>query len=188
MAATVRSKGVFLYDSPSIEKLKNCCFFWKQIIVFESYLSDVVDDPSLVDLSTILFENDILKIVQTPEGLKDALYDKIYYTLDEDLHQMLLDHPEKYVATPNLPQNYKEIIDESTKLDFNDDSLKTLIDQIVKTNIYNKCFKCFNRNFKRKKSTEMFSRPCCFLRARRSLERSLVLSSMVGVSICTLYF
>jgi len=84
--------------------------------------------------------------VQTPEGLKDALYDKIYYTLDEDLHQMLLDHPEKYVATPNLPQNYKEIIDESTKLDNDDESLKTLIDQIVKTNIYNKWFESLYSN------------------------------------------
>ena len=43
----------------------------------------------------------------------------------------------------------------------------------------------FESRFRRKKSTEMFSRPCCFLRARRSLERSLVLSSMVGGSMCT---
>ena len=46
----------------------------------------------------------------------------------------------------------------------------------------------FDSRFKRKKSTEIFSRPCCFLRARRSLEISLVLSSIVGGSIWSLYF
>jgi len=140
MTVDVRSEGVFFLDKPTIQDLKNCSLFWETIIVFEGYLSEVVDDPSLVDISKILFENGVLKIMHTPEGLKQALWDKIYHTLDIELREMLYKNPQKFIKEPERPINFDSIIKESSERDNNDKILQKLIDDIVKLNIYKEWF------------------------------------------------
>jgi len=134
------AKGVFLYDKPTIQTLKNCSLFWKNIIVFESYLSEVVDNPSLNDISKLFFRKGILKIVHDTEGLKQALWDKIYYKLDSELRDYLYKNPEKCVIMPERPKNYSDIIKESTERDEQDKNLQKLIDTIVKMNTYKQWF------------------------------------------------
>jgi hypothetical protein len=136
MTSSSREKGVFFFNEPTEFRLKSCSFFWKKILVFESFISDIRDSPELTSISKILFENDILKIVHTPEGLQSAISDKIYHGLDLDLRYLLRDHSERFVFDPKKPDDFDEIIDKSTKKDENDDILKQLIDQIVKLNIY----------------------------------------------------
>jgi len=140
MTVDVRSKGVFFYDEPSIQTLKNCSLFWKNIVVFESYLSNVVENPSLVEISKFLFNKGILKIVHTPEGLKQALWNKIYTTLDMELREYLYKNSQKCVITPDKPESFDKIINESTKIDDADKNLQELIDAIVKLNTYKQWF------------------------------------------------
>lgn len=136
----VRSNGVFFYNEPTIQDLTNCTLFWENIIVFEGYLSQVVDNPSLIHISQTLFEKGVLKILHTPEGLKSALWDKIYSSLDAELRELLFKNPEKYVKLPERPDNFKSIIEESTERDNEDRNLQSLIDDIVKINIYKEWF------------------------------------------------
>ena len=136
MASSSREKGVFFFNEPTELRLKSCSFFWKNIIVFESFLSDIRDSPELTSISRTLFENDILKIVHSPEGLQSAIRDKIYHGMDLDLRYLLHDHPERFVVDPKKPDDFDKIIDESTRMDENDGELKKLIDQIVRLNTY----------------------------------------------------
>jgi hypothetical protein len=137
-SGSTRTKGVFLYDDPTIEKLKACTFFWKNVVVFESYLSDVVQYPDLVDVTFTLFKNDILKICHTPNGLRSALKDKIYSGLDRDLGEYIYHNAEKVTVEPKLPEDAERIIRESTERDYKDANLQLLIDKIIRSGIENK--------------------------------------------------
>ncbi len=137
-SGSIRTKGVFLYDEPTIEKLKACTFFWKNVVVFESYLSDVVQYPDLVDVTLTLLKNDVLKICHTPNGLRSALKDKIYYGLDRDLWEYIYHNADKVAVEPKLPKNAERIIRESTERDYKDTNLQLLIDEIVRSGIENK--------------------------------------------------
>ena len=143
---SIRSKGVFLFDTPTIETLKSCSLFWKNIVVFESYLSDVVEYPELVEVSQVLFEKDILKICHSPDDLKSALWDKIYATLDIDLREYLYKNAEKVTIMPELPKDAKKIISESTERDYRDTNLQFLIDSIIRYNIDDKWFESLLEN------------------------------------------
>ena len=60
-----RTKGVFLSAEPTVEKLGNCALF-KYVVVFESYLFNVVQHPDLVDVTLALskislFENETIQ-------------------------------------------------------------------------------------------------------------------------------
>ena len=135
MTDSARKKGVFFFQEPTKFALKSCIFFWKTIVVYESFISDIRDSPELTAISKTLFENNVLKIVHTPEGLKSAMWDKVYHGLDEDLRYLLHDHPERFVLSPNKPDGFDEIIKKSTNKDEKDEELKKLIDQIVRLNI-----------------------------------------------------
>jgi len=134
----VRTRGVFLYDEPTIEKLKACTFFWKNVVVFESYLSDVVQNSDLVDVTLTLFKKDVLKICETPNDLKSGLNDKIYYSLDKDLWEYIYHNAEKVTIAPNLPKDAEQIIRESTERDSKDADLQVLVDTIIHSGIENK--------------------------------------------------
>jgi len=129
----VRKKGVFLYDTPSIEKLKACTFFWENIVVFESYLSEVVDNPELVNITLLLLKNGILKFSHTPNTLKSAIHDKIYYTLDKEIWEFIYNNAEKITIEPTFSPNFEEMIKQSTKRDFEDQELKKLVNEIIYT-------------------------------------------------------
>jgi len=143
---STRAKGVFLYDDPTIEKLKGCTFFWKNVVVFESYLSDVVEYPDLVDITFTLLKNDVLKICHTPNGLRSAITDKIYYGLDRDLWEYIYHNVEKVTVEPKLPENSERIIRESTERDHKDANLQSLIDNIVRSGIENKWLDALREN------------------------------------------
>ena len=135
---SIRTKGVFLSDEPTVEKLKNCALFWNNVVVFESYLSYVVQYPELLDVTFKLFKNDVLKICHTPNGLRSALKDKIYCSLDRGLLEYIYYNAEKITVKPYLPENAERIIKESTERDYNDINLQFLIDEIIRCMIENK--------------------------------------------------
>lgn len=132
---STRIKGVFLYDEPTLEKLKACTLFWKNVVVFESYLSDVVENADLVDITLTLIKNDVLKICQTPNGLRSAICDKIYYGLDRDLREYIYNHVEKIAVEPKLPEDAEQIIRDSTVRDCKDNDLQSLIDKTIRNGI-----------------------------------------------------
>lgn len=133
-----RKKGVFLYDTPSIENLKACAFFWDNIVVFESYLSEVVDNPDLVNITLLLLKNGILKFSHTPNTLKSAIHDKIYYTLDKEIWEFIYNNVEKITIEPNFPPNFEEMVKQSAERDFKDQELKKLVDEIIYNGIKEK--------------------------------------------------
>lgn len=131
-------RGVFLYDDPSMDKLKACSFFWESIIVFESYLSDINGDPILTEASKALFRKGVLKICETPANLKADLTDKIYCNLDKDLWEFLYRNADKVAAEPKLPENVEDLVSESTARDAQDVSLCSLVDKVIYTAIEEK--------------------------------------------------
>jgi len=135
MSDSPRDKGVFFFQEPTEFALKSCSFYWKNIVVYESFISDLVGSPELTEMSKTLLENNIIKIVQTPEGLKNAMWDKIYTGLDEDLRYLLRDHPERFVISPEKPKDFDKIIEESTRIDEKNEDLKKIIDGIIQLNI-----------------------------------------------------
>lgn len=135
---SIRTKGVFLSGEPTVEKLKSCTLFWKNVVVFESYLSDVVQYPDLVDVTFALFKNDVLKICHTPNSLRSALKDKIYSGLNRDLLEYIYHNAEKVTVEPKFPKNAEQIMKESTERDYRDTNLQSLIDEIIRGAIENK--------------------------------------------------
>jgi hypothetical protein len=146
MAHKAGTRGVFLYDEPTLSKLKSCSFFWENVVVFESYLSEVVEKPDLVETTHILLKEGVLKICETPAGLKSALTDKIYSGLNEELWEYIHRNTPKVTAEPKLPENAEEIIKESTKRDSQDATLGSLIDKIVHDTIEDKWMSALREN------------------------------------------
>lgn len=127
-----RSKGVFFFDEPNIVKLKGCALFWETIIVYEGFIQHLAFDSS--EPTPIVFDlinSGIMKIVQTPEGLKNGLFDKIYAGLDEKLWSYLRNNAKDVTVQPKLPDNIKDIIKKSTEKDYQDNELMQLHDSIV---------------------------------------------------------
>jgi len=139
-------ENVFLYDEPTLDKLKACSFFWKNVVVYESYLSDVVEQPDLVDVTRTLFKKDILKICETPKNLKNALTDKIYCTLDKELWEYLYNNPARVTVEPKLPRIADEMVKESTRKDSKDPNLRKLIDRVMLTAIESKWLDSLREN------------------------------------------
>jgi hypothetical protein len=126
-----REKGVFLYDTPNFENLKACALFWNNIVVFESYLSHVVENPDLANITLLLLKNGVLKFSHTPKALRSAIHDKIYYTLDKEVWEFIDHNAEKITIKPTFPANVEEIIKQSTRRDFEDQQLKKLVNEII---------------------------------------------------------
>jgi hypothetical protein len=127
-----RSKALFFHDVPSIAKLKGCAVFWENIVVYEGYVQKLAMGlPELSQFTYELIENGIMKIVQTPEGLKSGLHDKIYAGLDEDLWKYLYENADEVTVQPELPSDFEDILSESSERDNQDKELKKLYDSIV---------------------------------------------------------
>ena len=133
-----RSKAVFFFDEPNIDKLKACALFWKTIVVYEGFIQDLVHFPDFVDFTRETLEKGILKIVETPEGLKNSLHDKIYYGLDEDFWKFLHENSDSITVQPELPEDCEEIVKESSKMDNENKELRQLFDSIVYERIVRK--------------------------------------------------
>ena len=146
MSTKSEDRGVFLYDEPTISKLKSCSFFWKNVIVFESYLSEVSEQPDLVEPSLILFREGVLKIYPSSRDLRSDLTDKIYVGLDRELWEYLYKNAEKISVKPNLPENAEQIIQESTKRDFQDKNLQDLMDKVIYNSISEKWMDALREN------------------------------------------
>jgi len=147
MSHKCEERGVFLYDDPTIERLKSCSFFWQNIIVFESYLSEVGENEELVEPTLVLLKEGILRILEdTSHELKSNLTDKIYCGLDKELWEYLYKHAEKISISPSLPENAEQIIQESTKRDSEDQNLKNLMDNTIYTGIWEKWMDALRQN------------------------------------------
>jgi len=141
-----REKGVFLYDEPNIENLKACALFWNNIVVFESYLSHVVENPDLANITLILLKNGVLKFSHTSKALKSAIHDKIYYSLNKEVWEFIYHNAEKITIEPTFPSNADKIIEQSTRRDSEDQQLKRLVDEIVYNEIEDKYLNAFYEN------------------------------------------
>lgn len=139
-------RGVFLHDEPTLDKLKSCSFFWKNVVVFESYLSNVSGQPSLIESTLILFKEGVLKICHSPQNLRNALTDKIYSGLDKELWEYMYRNADKITVKPDLPKNAEQIIEESTKRDCQDKNLRSLIDTVVYNSIKEKWMDALREN------------------------------------------
>lgn len=104
-----KDRGVFLYDEPTVEKLKSCALFWKNVVVFESYFTEVDQKPELVEPTLELLKADVLKICII-NNLQSSLQDKIYCGLDKELWEYLYKHADRIAVNPKLPDNAEEII------------------------------------------------------------------------------
>lgn len=141
-----REKGVFLYDAPSIENLKACALFWNNIVVFESYLSHVVDNPNLANITLTLLKNGVLKFSHTSKALKGAIHDKIYYNLDKEVWEFIYHNAEKITIEPTFPANVEKIIKQSTRRDFEDQQLKKLVNEIIYNEVKDKYLNALYEN------------------------------------------
>lgn len=146
MSKYSKDRGVFLYDEPTIGKLKSCSFFWKNVIVFESYLSEVAEQPDLVEPTLILLKEDVLKICPTSQNLRSDLTDKIYSGFDRELWEHLYKNAAKISINPNLPENAERIIQESTKRDSQDKNLQDLMDNAIYNSIQEKWMNALREN------------------------------------------
>lgn len=135
-----------MYDNPTIDKLKSCSFFWKNVIVFESYLTEVDQQPDLVEPTLILLKEDVLKICPSSEDLRNDLTDKIYYGLDKELWEYMYKNAEKISVHPNLPENAEEMIKQSTKRDSQDQNLQDLMDNVIYNSILEKWMDALRQN------------------------------------------
>ncbi len=134
-------RGVFLYDEPTVDKLKSCSFFWKNIIVFESYLSEIEhnENEDLVEPTLVLLKEGVLRICTlSSENLRINLTDKIYYGLDKELWEYIYKNADKIAIHPKLPDNAEQIVQESTKRDFQDKDLQDLMDRVIFNSIMGK--------------------------------------------------
>lgn len=132
LMSAARSTAVFFHDVPDLPKLKGCALFWENIVVYESYMEDIaIELPELSPFTLDLIDNGIMKIVQTPEGLKSGLHDKIYTGLDENLWKYLYEHADEVTVQPEFPPDFEEIVTRSSERDYEDDELKNLYDSIV---------------------------------------------------------
>lgn len=132
LMSVARSRAAFFHDVPNIAKLKGCALFWENIVVYEGYVQNLaIGLPELSQFTYDLIENGIVKIVQTPEGLKSGLHDKIYAGLDEDLWKYLYENADEVTIQPELPSDFQEITRESSERDYQDKELKKLYDSIV---------------------------------------------------------
>lgn len=149
MSKRNEDRGVFLYDEPTIDKLKSCSFFWKNVIVFESYLTEVehAEKEDLVEPTLILLKEGILRIC-TPvsRDLRSDLTDKIYYGLDRELWNYVYKNAERIAINPNLPENAEQIVQESTKRDSQDKNLQDLMDNTIYNSIKEKWMDALREN------------------------------------------
>ena len=123
-AALATRQGVFLSSTPTAEVLKGCSLFWKRIYVFERFITEVGDDEELFGLSTVLFDNDILKVVENDASeLRANLQDKIYYSLGKEKWDYLYSHADRIAVTCNLAKATESVIEQSARLDEQNDSL-----------------------------------------------------------------
>jgi hypothetical protein len=146
MSNNSKDRGVFLYDDPTVDKLKSCSFFWKNVIVFESYLSEVAEQQDMVEPTLILLKEGVLKICSSFRDLRSDLTDKIYYGLDRELWEYLYKNAEKISINPNLPENAEQIIQESTKRDSQDKNLQDLMDNVIYNSIWEKWMDALREN------------------------------------------
>ena len=137
-----------VYSEPEMVKLKGCALFWEKILVYEGYLQHLSEFPWLVEFVFSLFKNDLLRVVQTPEGLRDWLHDRVpNYTKygntserprlssRENLWCYLHENADKVVIQPSISKRAEKVIAEASEKDYQDKKLRKLYDSIVNERI-----------------------------------------------------
>lgn len=123
------NSSIFLENKISISDLKASTFFWENLCVYESFITDLTDRPELYDISRLLLEKGILKItMREGEEFRQHLLDKTYAGMDSDFYNFLYDNSEKITITAKLPSNATSIIKESSELDYANKELQMLLD------------------------------------------------------------
>lgn len=125
--------SVFVDYDVSMSNLKSCAFFWKNIIVPESFIQDIPfkenDRDEFYDFSKLLFENGILKIAMNKdEDLTRGLMDKIYGGMDNDFYEFLYSNTNEICIHTELPPDADHIVKQSSEIEYNDKDLLDLMD------------------------------------------------------------
>ncbi len=127
--------SVFLEEKPSLSTLKACTFFWENMCVYESFIQTLPDTPELYDISRLLLEKGVLKIVEDVEEFRRGLSDKIYASFDSDFLEFLHKNADKIAIAPYLPSNANNLIEKTSEMEYKDKKLQELIDSLVQKEI-----------------------------------------------------
>lgn len=123
------NSSIFLENKISISELKASTFFWENLCVYETYISTLPNRPELYDISRLLLEKGILKIIMTEgEEFRDHLNDKTYASMDTDFYNFLCDNSDKITITAKLTSNATTLIKESSNSEYANKELQSLLD------------------------------------------------------------
>ena len=141
--------SVFVDSDISISNLKSCAFFWKNIIVYESFIEGVSfkenNQDNFYEISKLLFENGILKIAMNKnEDLTHDLMDKIYGGMNRDFHEFLYSNASEICVHKELPPNADHLVKQSSEIEYNDKDLRRLMDTMYYQSIEEKVIEDFN--------------------------------------------
>lgn len=141
--------SVFADNDATISNLKSCAFFWENIIVYESFIQDIPhkenDKDEFYDISRLLFENGILKIVlRGNEDLTHHLMDKTYAGMDKDFYEFLHRNKSEICVYDELPPNADTIIKNSSEIEYEDKDLQQLMDTMFYQSIEEDITEDFN--------------------------------------------
>ena len=141
--------SVFADYDISISKLKSCAFFWKNIIVYESFIQEIPhkenEKDEFYDFSRLLFENGILKIaMRGNKDLSHNLMDKIYAGMDGDFYEFLYANSNKICVNTKVPPNLELLVNDSSDVEYKDEKLKRLLDSTFYKSIEEEISEDFN--------------------------------------------
>jgi len=119
---------VFYSAEDDLNKIKQCAFVYNHINVYIARLCDWVQkDSKFKEMAEWLIINDILRIPETVEQIDQDLHDKVFYTADEGLLELIHKNKKKLSKPPIYKEEYNEILEKSIQKDLKDDFLNELI-------------------------------------------------------------
>lgn len=143
--------SVFVDSDVSISNLKSCAFFWKNIIVYESFIQNIPDKENdqskFYEISKLLFENGILKIAMSKgEDLTHGLMDKTYAGVDREFYEFLYSNASTICVHEELPPNADCLVKKSSEIEYNDKDLMHLMDTMQYQSVEEYITKDLNRH------------------------------------------
>jgi len=120
-------QGIFFNETTSIDNIKLCTLFWKRILVFERFFSDLIEIPALISLSLDLLKKGNLKIILEKNEIL-SLNDKIYYNLDSRIHDYVDRNKGNITYTFNTSNEQNKIIKLASRWDQENEELKFILD------------------------------------------------------------
>lgn len=109
--------GVFLDAVPTNYTLKACSLFWERIFVFEGVMQEIFGDDDTYELTQLLFDKNVLKVVEAPKVFEQSLEDKIYYGLGKEKWEYLKSNASNIAVDPQYPKDLEQIAEKAAESD-----------------------------------------------------------------------